>query len=177
MPNRILKESVKSSEQVDRLKPDEEAFLYRLFVTVDDFGRMDARPQILASAIYPLRRTPHSVVQRRLTALVREGIVELYEWNGRPYLFFPTWGNHQRIRNQNSKYPDPPGTARAVDSESPRVAAGGSEMRPKSESDSQSETKSEVHPSSNDGQTTANGEPSEFMKTWLARNPFVEAPQ
>lgn len=32
-------------------------------------------------------------------------MVRVYEAQGRPYLQLVTWADHQRIRNQKSKYP------------------------------------------------------------------------
>ena len=49
MPNRIIKESICTSETLDKLNWFEEVFWYRLIVTCDDFGRMDARIPILKS--------------------------------------------------------------------------------------------------------------------------------
>ena len=50
MPNRIIKESICTSDTIDQLSPEEEIFFYRLIVNCDDYGRMDARPQILRAS-------------------------------------------------------------------------------------------------------------------------------
>ena len=55
MPNRILKESICTSENIQQLSPFEEITFYRLMVNCDDYGRMDARPRILISKLFPLR--------------------------------------------------------------------------------------------------------------------------
>ena len=47
MPNRILKDSICTSPNIDRVDRDAEVFFYRLIVRCDDFGRMDARLPIL----------------------------------------------------------------------------------------------------------------------------------
>ena len=47
MPNRIIKETICTSDTIERLTPFEETFFYRLIVNCDDYGRMDARPAIL----------------------------------------------------------------------------------------------------------------------------------
>ena len=44
MPNRIIKESVCYSDDLDQLTAFEETVFYRLIVRVDDNGRIDARP-------------------------------------------------------------------------------------------------------------------------------------
>lgn len=39
MPNRILKESITTSETLDSLSAEEERLFYRLLVICDDYGR------------------------------------------------------------------------------------------------------------------------------------------
>ena len=41
MPNRIIKESICTSDNVDQLTAFEETVFVRLIVNCDDFGRMD----------------------------------------------------------------------------------------------------------------------------------------
>lgn len=55
MPNRILKESICTSDTLDELTWMEEVFWYRLIVNCDDYGRFDARPAILRSRLFPLK--------------------------------------------------------------------------------------------------------------------------
>ena len=47
MSNRILKESIRMSEEIDALTWFEETFFYRLIVTVDDYGVFPADPVLL----------------------------------------------------------------------------------------------------------------------------------
>lgn len=42
-----------------------------------------------------------------LARLARVGCIVLYEHEGRPYLYLPTWESHQNIRAHKSKYPAP----------------------------------------------------------------------
>ena len=108
MPNRLIKDSICTSESVDKLTAFQETFFYRLIVNCDDFGRMDARLDILASKLYPLRRTmPTAKIKDALQALVKQGMVDTYEIDGKPYLQMRTWNKHQQIRAKKSKYPAP----------------------------------------------------------------------
>lgn len=43
MPNRMIKESICTSETLAQLTPEEERLFYRLLVNADDFGRFDGR--------------------------------------------------------------------------------------------------------------------------------------
>lgn len=109
MPNRIIKESICTSENIDNLTLEEERFFYRLLVNCDDFGRMDARTQILRAKCFPLKVDsikPESI-EKWLMALAREELVTLYEFEGKRYLQFNTWDKHQQVRATKSKYPAP----------------------------------------------------------------------
>ena len=55
MPNRIIKESICTSETIDQMSWFEECFYHRLWTACDDYGRMDARPAILKSKLFPLK--------------------------------------------------------------------------------------------------------------------------
>lgn len=108
MPSRILKESICSSESLNRLKPFHETFFYRLIVNCDDFGRMDARPAILKAKLFPLKeRLTLREINDAVRALADVGCVEIYEVDGKPYLYLPSWESHQQKRAKNSKYPSP----------------------------------------------------------------------
>ena len=108
MPNRILKESICYSADIDRLTPFAEVVFYRLIVNCDDYGRMDARPEFLRSRLFATRPgvTARSI-QKAVESLAQASLIRLYEVEGRPYLLFPKWARHQRIRNSREKYPAP----------------------------------------------------------------------
>ncbi len=107
MPNRIIKESVCSSESIDALSWFEEVFFYRLIVNCDDFGRMDARSPILRSRLFPLKSITDKQIESALNRLATVGMVLVYEYDHRAYLQLVNWERHQQIRNQKSKYPSP----------------------------------------------------------------------
>lgn len=108
MPNRIIKESICSSESVDELTWFEEAFFYRLIVNCDDYGRFDARPAILRSRLFPLKNVTDKQIGDALNKLRTVGIALVYEYDHKPYLQLRSWNCHQQVRNQKSKYPEPP---------------------------------------------------------------------
>ena len=108
MPNRILKESICYSENIEKLTQFQENFFYRLIVNCDDYGRMDARPKVLASKLYPLKDIRLNQISDALRALNSAELVTLYEEDGHPFLQMKTWDRHQQIRSKRSKYPPPP---------------------------------------------------------------------
>jgi len=80
-----------------------------LLVVCDDFGRFDARPAILRSRCFPLKLNTISDedVSGWLANLIKAGLVWTYSTSGRTYLQVKTWGKHQQVRAQKSKYPEP----------------------------------------------------------------------
>ena len=117
MPNRIIKESICTSDTIDQMTWFEECFWHRLIVNCDDYGRFDARPAVLKSRLFPLKeRITLKDVESALTKLAGIGCVVLYEYDGKPYLYLPTWEVHQTIRAKKSKYPAPVGDVKTSES-------------------------------------------------------------
>lgn len=107
MPNRIIKESICTSDSVDRLSWFEEVVFYRLIVNCDDYGRTDARLPILKSRLFPLKSVTEKDLEKALNKLSAVGIAETYNVLGKPFLQLVSWPNHQQIRNKKSKFPAP----------------------------------------------------------------------
>lgn len=105
MPNRIIKESICRSEEIDSLSWFEEVLFYRLIVTCDDYGRYDGRVKIIKGNCFPLKDITEKDIDKALGKLSAVGLIKVYETQGRPYLQLVTWANHQRVRNMKSKYP------------------------------------------------------------------------
>lgn len=116
MPNRIIKESICTSDNLDALSWFEEVLFYRLIVNCDDFGRMDARPPILRARLFPLKTVTEKQISSALQSLRSAGIIDLYAVDGRSFLQMRTWERHQQLRAKKSKYPSPDGNLTAPDS-------------------------------------------------------------
>lgn len=107
MPNRIIKESICTSDNIDQLTPFQENAFIRLMVNCDDFGRFDARPKILAARLFPLKDITPELMEETLKALISADLVTIYKVGDRPFLFMNKWRNHQQMRATKSKYPSP----------------------------------------------------------------------
>ena len=108
MPNRIIKDSISKSEKVSGLTDFQFRLWVHLITYVDDYGRGDARPAIIRGACFPLReRMTSKDIEKGLADLAGAGCVGLYEVDGKPYLYFPSWEKHQRVRTKVSKCPPP----------------------------------------------------------------------
>lgn len=108
MPNRVIKESICTSDSVDGLSWFEEVVFYRLIVNCDDYGRFDGRISVIKNRLFPLKdNLTLKSVENAINKLASAGLVALYVFEGKPYLYLPTWNEHQNVRAKRSKYPSP----------------------------------------------------------------------
>ena len=106
MPTRYLKPGVRDSEAIDNLSPQAEVLFYRLLVTVDDFGRFDARPAMIKAQCFPIKDSINiAKCKDLLDELNNKGLIYIYEVNGKLTLMMCKWDNIPRAKE--SKYPAP----------------------------------------------------------------------
>ena len=124
MPFRIIKDTIRTSRNVNSLTDFQFRVWVHLITYVDDYGRGSADAELLKGLLFPRRA---GVTLRQINdaigALASKGMISLYEFDGEPYFYFPKWGEHQRIRTKVSKFPEPA----ASGGESPQMAADGGE--------------------------------------------------
>ena len=117
VPNRIIKDSIHSSESCNAMTDFQFRLWVHLITYVDDFGRGDARPAVIKGTCFPLReRLSIRDIEAGLRALAGIGCISLYDVDGKSYLCFPTWEAHQNVRNKKSRFPAPPDNPQAIDS-------------------------------------------------------------
>ena len=172
MPSRMLKESVRTSRNVNSLSDFEFRVWVHLITYVDDFGRGSADPELLLGLLFPRRHDLHEdALQKALVTLAEKGMITLYENDGEPYFFFPKWGTHQRIRQKVSKFPEPPASC----GDPQRTAARGGEMRPEEnvnrreeETEIEEETEEEARSECEERKQTHSPEDDGFDAFWSA---------
>ena len=153
MPNRVIKDSIKRSEQIDSLTWFEEVVFYRLMVTADDYGCIDGRTVLLKNELFPLKENvTRKSVDDAISRLVSVGLLVKYTVSGMPYLFFPTWEKHQRIRNKRRKFPQPPAPSDNLLSNDGQMTAS---CPPESESESKIEPYGSSAEQPDDGRSAA----------------------
>lgn len=104
----MLKESILSSEKFNSLTWFEQSTYIRLILLADDYGRLDGRDVILKSYCYPLDdKVTRSAISKAISHMVNVGLLQKYEVNNKPYIYFPNFGKYQRLRSKTSKYPAP----------------------------------------------------------------------
>ncbi len=108
MGNRILKESIRMSPEIDALTWFEEVLFYRLIVTADDYGVCPADPVVLAHMLFPRKENvSRKMAEEALNRLEALGLIHRYTAEGERYLCLTSWSRHQRLRSTVRKYPGP----------------------------------------------------------------------
>lgn len=104
MPTRYLKSGIRDSEAIEKLSPLAENLYYRLLVTVDDFGRYDARPPMIKAACFPVKDSINAAkTEVLMKELAENGLIEIYMAQSKPYLQMTKWDNIPRAKE--SKFP------------------------------------------------------------------------
>lgn len=104
MPTRYLRPGIRDSETIDALTPLAETLFYRLLVTVDDFGRADARPAMIKAHCFPIKATiTAEQAGELLLELAASGLVLLFTVDGKQFLQMQKWENAPRAKE--SKFP------------------------------------------------------------------------
>lgn len=109
MPNRIIRESCRTSPSLDKLSAEAERLFWRLTTVADDFGRFESDPRILLAQCFPLgvERFKASQVREWYRELETCELVKTYASTGKQYGYFITWDKYQARRAKNPKYPSP----------------------------------------------------------------------
>lgn len=129
MPNRILKDSIRTSKKVNALSDFQFRVWAYLITYVDDYGRGSADPELLKGIVFTRRKSvTEGQIEKAIHDLANMGMIRLYEVDGELFLYFPNWSEHQRIRNSKARFPEP------ENDYSPQLAATRRESPPESES-------------------------------------------
>lgn len=110
MPNRVIKESITTSETLAALSLEENAVFFFLTVVCDDFGLYDARPLVIKNKVFSVRNdVTVAKIERWLRRLVDVELIQMFEVDGRPFFQMLTFRKHQTQRAEKSKFPGPDG--------------------------------------------------------------------
>jgi hypothetical protein len=92
---------------VNKVSAHAEMTWMRLCLTVDDFGRCEARLSVLRPKLFPLRleTVREADLQRWLAECEKAGLIRFYTGDGKQYLQVMRW---ERGRAQSSRCPEPP---------------------------------------------------------------------
>ncbi|MCO4819823.1 MAG: hypothetical protein KC517_09375 [Bacteroidetes bacterium] len=102
----MIREGLLDSKKFNKLTEEEQMFFVRLMLVVDDYGRYDARPELIKSRCYPVTTNKDlSDVSKMLSSLDKSQMITLYTVNSKEYLEIIDY--NQRLRQKKEKYPSP----------------------------------------------------------------------
>ena len=108
MPNRIIKDSIRTSKSVNTMTDFQFRLWAYLLTYVDDYGRGSADPELLKGFVFPRRKgVTEATIEKSLQELANIGSILLYDVDGESYFCFPNWADHQRIQTKKSRFPSP----------------------------------------------------------------------
>lgn len=130
MPRRDLKDSNRRSGSLQLLSDAAERLWYRLITAVDDFGRMEAHPEVVFSTCF--QRPPKGWTAKKVAACLQElstlappgdeTLIQMYQVGRKEYLMIRSAHVHIYRRAKVSKWPEPPGLDLSEDAHtSPQV--------------------------------------------------------
>ena len=103
--SRLINNKISESERVNAL-PAEAALLFTWMIThTDKYGRMKAHPLAIKNKVFPLRRITLVNIKRFLALMANSkknglGLIELYEVEGRQYLYLPGFDTEQKPKTK-----------------------------------------------------------------------------
>ena len=156
MGNRILKETIRTSNEIDALGWFEEVVFYRLIVTVDDYGIYPADPVLLSHILFPRKENiSRRMLESALERLEQGGLIRRYRVEGKGvFLCLPTWNRHQRLRKTLRKYPGPDEAAAEEPETAPaKETVKESEELPGKEADQETAAKTAAKTTENPGES------------------------
>lgn len=120
VPARVIRAEINASESLARVSIGADLMFRALLVAVDDYGRFDARPQILRARLFPMREELTSAEVAAWLAELCAGEkppIRLYEANSKPHLYLTGWRKHRSNsrRAKDSLFPAPPVTCEDAD--------------------------------------------------------------
>jgi len=110
MPNRIIKESIWTSPNLNELSDLAERHFYRILLLPDDFGCCEVTAVVVKGRCYPRKpNVSESDIEQWQEELEKQGLIIRWSDGGRQYAIFPSFGKHQRIRSLHQRRtPEPP---------------------------------------------------------------------
>lgn len=106
MPNRYLREGLKSSPIIQSMTWAAECMYIHMLLTVDDYGRMEFDLPVFRSLVFPRREIRDADVSRLILECEKAGAVRRYGDGKKQYLVLP---KSDEPRARTSRLPQPPG--------------------------------------------------------------------
>lgn len=107
MPNRVMRDTARSSKTLAQLTDFGERGFWRLILAADDFGRFPADPSLVLAACFPrmMEKVSLLMCEQMLRECEAAGLITLYEAEGALYGQFVKADKYFTRRSKHSKYP------------------------------------------------------------------------
>ncbi len=98
MPNRIIKESICTSPNLNELSVEAERHFYRLLTRSDDWGCFEATPAVILGFCYPLqlKKVTEAKIDKWQQELAERGLIGYWITDGRIYGQFLKFDTHNK---------------------------------------------------------------------------------
>lgn len=98
MPNRIIKESIWTSPNLNELSDQAEKCFYRLLLASDDWGCFDANPLVIKGKCFPLQLTTDTTsIMNSIKELEKNEIIRIWQVGNRTYGQFVKFEQHNPL--------------------------------------------------------------------------------
>lgn len=138
MPNRVLRDWT-ASETIDQLSEGAEILFVRLIMKADDHGCFYGNPKLIKGALFPLRNYSEKVISQWRDELVKAGVIQFYEVDGKLYIKIRNF--NQRLRIMQSKFPQPKTEEFNAPSNDSHMSDNGRPETKRNEEETEEETK------------------------------------
>ena len=106
MPNRIVKESICTSETLASVSAEAERLFIRLITRADDFGIYPGNIKVISSTCFPITTPKEEKISLWLSELININTIVLCVGEDlKIYVKFLNWKKYQTVRAAKSKYP------------------------------------------------------------------------
>lgn len=110
MPNRIIKESILTSPNLNKLSEAGENHFYRLLLITDDWGCAEVTPAVIKGKCYPLKpKITIEEIEKRTQELIDNELLKVWEIKERTYGTYLTFDTHNELSERHiARTPCPP---------------------------------------------------------------------
>jgi hypothetical protein len=110
MPNRIIKDSIWTSQNLNKCSPLAERHFYRILMASDDWGCLEITPLVIKGKCYPLiEDTNEKEISQWNQELIKNTLLKEWVSNDRQYAMFLKFDEHNtNLEKHDPKTPCPP---------------------------------------------------------------------
>ena len=107
MSDRMLRMRFLSDERVEKVTWADEAVYIRLLLNVDDYGNVEARPNLLRSRLSPTKEISIEEIKQSCARLCEAGLLSTYAVDGKDYFHFEGFEDEQVLKYFHRSVPGP----------------------------------------------------------------------